>query len=67
MALDIHNNAGGGDGAEVYHSINYGIGKELADNILDEIKKIGQIAEVLRLGRLRTETTSDLSEVLICQ
>ena len=42
LALDIHNNAGGGDGAEVYHSINYGTGKELADNILDEIKKIGQ-------------------------
>lgn len=42
LALDIHNNAGGGDGAEVYHSINYGTGKELADNILDEVKKIGQ-------------------------
>lgn len=27
LALDIHNNAGCGDGAEVYHSINYGIGK----------------------------------------
>lgn len=42
LALDIHNNAGGGDGAEVFHSINYGTGKELADNILAEIKKIGQ-------------------------
>ena len=42
LALDIHNNAGGGDGAEVYHSINYGTGKVLADNILDEVKKIGQ-------------------------
>ena len=42
LALDIHNNAGGGDGAEVYHSIAYGTGKQLADNILEELKKIGQ-------------------------
>lgn len=42
LALDIHNNAGGGDGAEVYHSIYYGTGKTLSDNILDELKKIGQ-------------------------
>ena len=42
LALDIHNNAGGGDGAEVYHSICYGKGKDLADNILAELKKIGQ-------------------------
>ena len=42
LALDIHNNAGGGDGAEVFHSINYGEGKELAENILKEIKAIGQ-------------------------
>lgn len=42
LALDIHNNAGGGDGAEVYHSIVNGTGKILADNILREFKKIGQ-------------------------
>lgn len=42
LALDIHNNAGGGDGAEVYHSIVYGTGKTLSDNILEEMKKIGQ-------------------------
>lgn len=42
LALDIHNNAGGGDGAEVYHSIVYGTGKVLSDNILEEMKKIGQ-------------------------
>lgn len=42
LALDIHNNAGGGDGAEVYHSINGGTGKTLAVNILDEVVKIGQ-------------------------
>lgn len=42
LALDIHNNAGGGDGAEVYHSIVNGTGKILAENILDEFEKIGQ-------------------------
>lgn len=42
LALDIHNNAGGGDGAEVFHSINGGVGKTLALNILDEVKAIGQ-------------------------
>lgn len=42
LALDIHNNAGGGDGAEVYHSIVGGTGKRLADNILSEFEKIGQ-------------------------
>ena len=42
LALDIHNNAGGGDGAEVYHHHGGGTGKTLANNILDEIVKIGQ-------------------------
>ena len=42
LALDIHNNAGGGDGAEIYHSIVGGTGKRLADNILSEFEKIGQ-------------------------
>ena len=42
LAVDIHNNAGGGDGAEVFHHYGGGIGKSLATNILDEITKIGQ-------------------------
>lgn len=42
LAADIHNNAGGGDGFEVYHSINGGIGKVLAENIEAEVKAIGQ-------------------------
>lgn len=42
LAVDIHNNAGGGDGAEVYHHHSGGTGKTLAVNILDEIVKIGQ-------------------------
>lgn len=36
-ALDIHNNAGGGDGAEAYHTITFGKGKELAKNVLEAI------------------------------
>ena len=40
-SVNIHNNAGGGDGAEVFYSIT-GRGKELALNILDAIKEIGQ-------------------------
>lgn len=42
LAVDIHNNAGGGDGAEVFHHHGGGKGKTLAINILDEIKKTGQ-------------------------
>lgn len=42
LALDIHNNAGGGDGAEVYHHYAGGAGKTLAENILSEIVTIGQ-------------------------
>ena len=39
-ALDIHINAGKGDGAEVYHT--YRKGKTLAKNVLAEIQKTGQ-------------------------
>lgn len=42
LALDIHNNAGGGDGAEVFHHYGGGTGKTLANNILTEVVKIGQ-------------------------
>jgi N-acetylmuramoyl-L-alanine amidase len=42
VALDIHNNAGGGDGAEVFHTIYGGTGETLAKNILAEMQKIGQ-------------------------
>lgn len=41
-ALDIHNNAGGGDGAEVFYSIVGGAGKTLATNVLNEIVALGQ-------------------------
>ena len=42
LAVDIHNNAGGGDGAEVFYSHLGGKGKILAENILSEILKVGQ-------------------------
>ena len=42
LALDIHNNAGGGDGAEIYHHYGGGVGKTLAENILSEMVKAGQ-------------------------
>lgn len=42
LAVDIHSNAGGGDGAEVYHSIYGGTGKTMAKNILAEIVELGQ-------------------------
>lgn len=42
VAVSIHNNAGGGDGVEVYSSVVGGVSKTLADNILAEVVKIGQ-------------------------
>lgn len=42
LAVSIHNNAGGGDGAEVFHHHGGGKGKVLAENILAEIVKVGQ-------------------------
>ena len=42
LAVDIHNNAGGGDGFEAYYHYLGGLGKTLALNIEAEIKKIGQ-------------------------
>lgn len=42
LALDIHNNAGGGDGAEAFYHYKGGTSKTLADNVLAEIVKIGQ-------------------------
>ena len=41
LSVSIHNNAGGGDGIEVWYSID-GSGLPLANNILAEAVKIGQ-------------------------
>lgn len=42
LAVEIHNNAGGGDGVEVFHTHLLGKGKTLAQNIIDEVMIIGQ-------------------------
>ena len=42
LAIDVHNNSGGGDGFEVYHTLNGGTGKVLAQNIEKQVVKIGQ-------------------------
>lgn len=48
FAVDIHHNAGGGDGAEVFHHHLGGNSKKVAGNILDEIVKIGQNSRGLK-------------------
>lgn len=42
LAVSIHNNAGGGDGAEVFYHYGGGKSKDLAENVLAEIVKVGQ-------------------------
>lgn len=42
LAVDMHHNAGKGDGVEVFHSVVGGTGKELAQKIHDEIVALGQ-------------------------
>jgi len=42
LAIDIHNNAGGGDGAEAYYYSGGGLSKTLAENVLREIERLGQ-------------------------
>lgn len=42
LAVDVHNNSGGGDGFEVFHTIGGGTGKVLAENIERHVKAIGQ-------------------------
>lgn len=42
LALDIHLNAGGGDGVEVFYHYKGGTSKELAENVLNAIVAAGQ-------------------------
>lgn len=42
LAVDVHNNAGGGDGFEVYYHYKGGTGYNLAKNIETEVIAIGQ-------------------------
>lgn len=47
-ALDIHNNAGRGDGVEIFHSKAGTADDKLAQNVLDAIKAIGQNSRGLK-------------------
>ena len=47
-AIDIHNNAGGGDGVEVFHSKSDGRDDALAQNVLNAIIAIGQNSRGLK-------------------
>lgn len=42
LAVSIHNNAGGGDGAEAFYHYGGGKSKTLAENILAEMVNVGQ-------------------------
>lgn len=52
LALDLHNNAGGGDGAEVYHHYAGGKSKDLAQNVLNAIcSETGQNSRGLKIRK----------------
>ena len=57
LAIDIHNNAGKGDGFEVYYGIA-GVGKPLAENIEVEVKAIGQNSRGLKT-KLNSQGNAD--------
>ena len=49
LAIDVHNNAGGGDGFEAYYHYRGGVSKVLAQNIEKEVIKIGQNSRGTRI------------------
>lgn len=51
LAVDLHHNAGKGDGVEVFHSVVGGTGKVLATNINEEIKALGQNSRGVKTKR----------------
>jgi N-acetylmuramoyl-L-alanine amidase len=51
LAIDIHHNAGGGDGAEAFYHYKGGTSKTLAENALAEIVKIGQNSRGAKIKR----------------
>ena len=42
LAVDVHNNAGGGDGFEAYCSLAGGVSRKLAENIERQVLAAGQ-------------------------
>lgn len=57
LAIDIHNNAGGGDGFEAFYGIAK-VGLPLAQNIETEVKAIGQNSRGLKT-RLNSKKNAD--------
>lgn len=51
LAVDIHNNAGGGDGGEAFYHYKGGLSKTLAENVVAEIVKIGQNSRGIKTRR----------------
>lgn len=49
LAVDVHNNAGGGDGFECYYHYKGGTSKTLAENIEAEVKSIGQNSRGIKI------------------
>ena len=49
LAIDVHNNAGGGDGFEAFYHYRGGTSKVLAQNIEKEIIKIGQNSRGIKI------------------
>ena len=58
LAVDIHNNAGGGDGFEAYYHHKGGTSKKLAQNIEAEVKAIGQNSRGCKI-KLNSKGTAD--------
>lgn len=51
LAIDIHNNAGGGDGVEAFYHFGGGVSKTLAENVVAEIKAIGQNSRGVKIKK----------------
>ena len=51
LAIDVHNNAGGGDGFEAWCTIRHEIAKTLATNVEAEVKAIGQNSRGVKMRR----------------
>lgn len=65
IALDCHNNAGGGDGFEVFYWTGSSNGKRLAQLIEAEVKAIGQNSRGLKSGNnLRFINSTNCTAVL---
>ncbi len=50
-AVDIHNNAGGGDGVEAFYHYKGGAGKVLAQNVVEAVVAIGQNSRGIKTKR----------------